>query len=211
MNNAIVLVFLFIPVFLLATAFTRIFIILSFLKKGLGDIGVPSGQILFGLSLLFSFIVMREPLQEIYTKSFIPYSEGKKKGSEFLEESERPLRTFMAAQVSSADLDFVKKYTQSPNAQNENIKDLGVESQTPFLTLLGAFTLSELKKGLLMGFLLWIPFLIIDLLVSTFISTMGLASFSSSLVSLPLKILLFLAIDGWKLLFGGIAESYWVR
>lgn len=201
MGNSLVLIFFLIPVFLLATSFTRIFIVLSFLKKGLGDIGLPSGQILFGLSLLFSFIVMREPLGEIYSNSFIPYSEGKKSAGELLKESEQPLRLFMAEQVASTDLDFVKKYAHVKND----------ETQTPFTVLLGAFTLSELKKGLLMGFLLWIPFLIIDLVISTFISTVGIHTLSTPLISLPLKILLFLAVDGWKLIFGSIAESYWVR
>jgi flagellar biosynthetic protein FliP len=201
MGNSILLIFFLIPLFLLATSFTRIFIILSFLKRGLGDIGLPSGQILFGLALLFSIIVMREPLNEIYTRSFIPYTEGKKSVSDVLKESEVPLRVFMAEQVSTSDLDFVKKYS--------HVK--AEETQAPFTVLLGAFTLSELKKGLLMGFLLWIPFLIVDLVVSTFIAAVGIHSLSTALIALPLKILLFLAVDGWKLIFGSIAESYWVR
>jgi flagellar biosynthetic protein FliP len=82
---------------------------------------------------------------------------------------------------------------------------------TPFLVLLGAFSLSELKKGLYLGFVIWVPFLIIDLLSSLLISTLSLHSLNVQIVSIPLKVLLFLALDGWKLLFGTIAESYWVR
>ena len=199
--GVLILLFLF-PLLLLATSFTRIFIILSFIRKGLGEIGLPSGQILFGLALLFSFLVMREPMQMIYSESVLPFVDGKKTGSAVLRDSEIPLRTFMATQVSKTDLDFVKGYTQV---------SLSAGTETPFMVLLGAFALSELKKGLFLGFIIWIPFLIIDLLSSIFVSTVGLHSLNSMMISLPLKLLLFLAIDGWHLLFGTIAESYLVR
>lgn len=200
--NLGVIAFLFLfPLFLLATSFTRIFIVLSFIRKGLGEIVIPSGQIMFGLSLLFSFLIMNEPLQKIYDQTVVPFVEGKKNPAQALRESEVPLREFMTPQVSKSDLDFVQQYTKESSAKN----------QTSFIVLLGAFSLSELKKGLFLGFILWVPFLIIDLLSSMIISALSLHSLNVHIVSIPLKILLFLALDGWKLLFGTIAESYWVR
>jgi flagellar biosynthetic protein FliP len=200
--GVLALLFLF-PIFLLATSFTRIYIVLSFIRKGLGEIALPSGQIMFGLALLFSFLVMNEPLQKIYDQSIVPFIEGKKTQAQAFKESEVPLREFMSTQVSKSDLDFVKQYTREPLVKNQN--------QTSFIVLLGAFSLSELKKGLYLGFILWVPFLIIDLLSSLILSTLSFHSLNMQIVSIPLKILLFLALDGWKLLFGTIAESYWVR
>lgn len=199
MNNSVLLLIIAFPLLLLATSFTRIFIILTFIKKGLGEVGLPSGQIVFGLSLLFSILIMREPMQKIYDVSVIPYLDGKKSAAQVIKDSEDPLRSFMAVQVSKSDLDFVSKYDQ------------GKKQETSFITLLGAFALGELKKGLFIGFLIWIPFLIIDLLTSVFTTTAGLHHLNPTLIALPLKVLLFLALDGWKLLFGTIAESYWVR
>jgi flagellar biosynthetic protein FliP len=203
MNIGVVLLIIIFPLLLLATSFTRVFIILSFIKKGLGEVGLPSGQILFGLSLLFSIMIMREPFQKIYDNSVIPYLDGKKPAGQALREAEGPLRAFMSVQVSKSDLEFVNKYNQD--------KTPTAEKGDSFITLLGAFSLSELKKGLFIGFLIWIPFLIIDLFTSVFTTTAGLHHLNPSLISLPLKVLLFLALDGWKLLFGTIAESYWVR
>ncbi|MEZ4814834.1 MAG: flagellar type III secretion system pore protein FliP [Bdellovibrionota bacterium] len=199
MNTSVVLLIIAFPLLLLATSFTRVFIILSFIKKGLGEVGLPSGQIVFGLSLLFSILIMRDPFQKIYDLSVLPYLDGKKTASQALKEAELPLRSFMAVQVSQSDLEFVSKYNQQTKVEGS------------FITLLGAFALSELKKGLFIGFLIWIPFLIIDLFTSVFTTTAGLHHLNPALVSLPLKVLLFLALDGWKLLFGTIAESYWVR
>jgi flagellar biosynthetic protein FliP len=203
MNIGVVALLFLFPLFLLATSFTRIFIVLSFIRKGLGEIALPSGQIMFGLALLFSFLVMNDPFQKIYDQSLTPFIEGKKSGAQAIKESEIPLREFMSAQVSKSDLDFVSQYTKTSLRPNSN--------PTPFLVLLGAFSLSELKKGLYLGFVIWVPFLIIDLLSSLLISTLSLHSLNVQIVSIPLKVLLFLALDGWKLLFGTIAESYWVR
>jgi len=203
MNLGVLFFLVLFPLLLLATSFTRIFIILSFMRKGLGEIGVPSGQILFGLALLFSMLIMRDPFQKIYTNSMLPYMDGKISASAMLKGSELPLRVFMSTQVAKSDLDFVNKYSQSTMEENDE--------ETSFVSLLGAFSLSELKKGLFMGFLIWIPFLIIDLVTSVFTTSAGLHHLNPALLSLPLKVLLFLALDGWKLLFGTIAESYWVR
>ena len=202
MNIGVVFLILIFPLLLLATSFTRVFIILSFIRKGLGEIGLPSGQILFGLSLLFSIIIMRDPFQKIYGDSIVPYMDGKKTASVALKEAEMPLRAFMSVQVSQSDLEFVNKYGQSQAKPQE---------EDSFITLLGAFALGELKKGLFLGFLIWIPFLIIDLVASVFTTSAGLHHLNPSLLALPMKVLLFLALDGWKLLFGTIAESYWVR
>lgn len=199
MNTSVILLLIAFPLLLLATSFTRVFIILTFIKKGLGEVGLPSGQIVFGLSLLFSIMIMRDPFQKIYDGSILPFLDGKKTASQVLKDSEAPLRAFMVVQVSQSDLDFVSKYNQSAKKEDS------------FITLLGAFALSELKKGLFIGFLIWIPFLIIDLFTSVFTTTAGLQHLNPALLALPLKVLLFLALDGWKLLFGTIAESYWVR
>lgn len=199
MNSGVLVLFLAFPLLLLATSFTRVYIILTFIKKGLGEVGLPSGQIVFGLSILFSMMIMRDPFHKIYEGSMLPYLDGKKTASQLIKDSELPLREFMSQQVSAADLVFVEKY---------NVK--GKEGNS-FITLLGAFALSELKKGLFIGFLIWIPFLIIDLFTSVFTTTAGLGHVNPALLALPLKVLLFLALDGWKLLFGTIAESYWVR
>jgi flagellar biosynthetic protein FliP len=177
MNNSVILLIIAFPLLLLATSFTRVFIILSFIKKGLGEVGLPSGQIVFGLSLLFSILIMREPLQKIYDVSVIPYLDGKKTAGQAIKETEEPLRSFMAVQVSKSDLDFVSKYNQTEKKDGS------------FITLLGAFALGELKKGLFIGFLIWIPFLIIDLLTSVFTTTAGLNHLNPALLALPLKVI----------------------
>ena len=203
MNIGVLALFFLFPLLLLATSFTRIFIVLSFIRKGLGEIALPSGHIMFGLALLFSFLVMNEPFQKIYEHILIPYVEGKKTSIQAFKEAEIPLKEFMSTQVTKSDLEFVNQYTKSTSQINKN--------SSSFIVLLGAFSLSELKKGLYLGFVLWVPFLIIDLLSSLILSTLSLHSFNVQVVTIPLKILLFLALDGWKLLFGTIAESYLVR
>lgn len=203
MNIGIFALLLLFPLFLLATSFTRVFIVLSFLRKGLGEIALPSGQIMFGLALLFSFLIMNEPFQKIYDHALVPFLDGKKTSTQTLKEVEIPLREFMSTQVSKSDLEFVTQYTKTISQDNKRT--------LPFFVLLGAFSLSELKKGLFLGFVLWVPFLIIDLLSSLIIAALSFHSLNVQVVSIPIKILLFLALDGWKLLFGTIAESYWVR
>ena len=124
MNVAVLSFFFLIPLFLLATSFTRIFIVLSFLKKSLGDLGIPSGQILFGLALLFSLLVMREPMTAIYQNSLLPFLDSKISASEFLKKSETPLRSFMSSQVTEADLKFVRSYSKIKDEEKAKLKEI---------------------------------------------------------------------------------------
>jgi flagellar biosynthetic protein FliP len=204
MNLGFIFIILFFPLLLLATSFTRVFIVLTFIKKGLGEVGLPSGQIVFALALLFSLLIMKEPLGVVYSNSIQPMIDGKKTPSQAIKEMEIPLRSFMSVQVSQEDLLFVGRYADPQSQQS-------VDKEIPFLSLLGAFALSELKKGLFLGFLIWIPFLLIDLFASVFVSNVGIGNLNAAMLALPIKIILFIALDGWKLLFGTIAESYLVR
>ena len=185
---------------MMMTAFTRIIIVFSILRQALGLQQTPSNQILLGLALFLTFFVMAPVFKQANEVALTPYLNEQIGFEQALERASEPFRHFMLAQTRRSDLElFVQLSQQPPVAEPEKID---------FATLVPAFVTSELKTAFQIGFLLFIPFLIIDLVVASVLMAMGMMMLSPVIISLPFKIMLFVLIDGWVLLIGNLATSF---
>jgi flagellar biosynthetic protein FliP len=189
------------PALLLAmTAFTRIIIVLSMLRQALGMPTTPSNQVLTGLALFLTFFVMSSTLEQSYKTGIKPYLDGQVAGEVALDRTVQPLKKFMLAQTRESDLQMFSKLSgKAPYATPEDV---------PLTVLIPTFMTSELKTAFQIGFMVFIPFLVIDLVVACVLMSMGMMMLSPSLVSLPFKIMLFVVVDGWTLLIGTLAASF---
>lgn len=191
----------FLPaVVLMMTSFTRIIIVLSFLRTALGTQGTPPNQVLVGLALFLSLFVMSPVLEKIYDEAYLPLSENKISTIEAMDKGMKPLKSFMLKQTRQADLALFVKMSNSP--------PLNDADDVPLKILVPAFATSELKTAFQIGFAVFIPFLIIDMVVSSVLMAMGMMMMSPAIVSLPFKLMLFVLVDGWQLLLGSLAESF---
>src|SRR6202051_1082369 len=189
------------PAILLAmTAFTRIIIVLSILRQALGMPTTPSNQILTGLALFMTFFVMSATVEQSYAKGIKPYIDGQLAGEVAIDRTLQPLKKFMLAQTRENDLQLFAKL--SGKTQFASADDV------PLTVLIPTFMTSELKTAFQIGFMVFIPFLIIDLVVASVLMSMGMMMLSPVLVSLPFKIMLFVVVDGWTLLMGTLASSF---
>lgn len=185
---------------LMMTSFTRIVIVLGLLRQALGTGQTPSNQILIGLSLFLTFFVMSPVLERIYADAAQPYLDGKMEFQPALQAASGPIREFMLGQTREADLmTFAKIADKGPFATPEEI---------PFTVLAAAFVTSELTTAFQIGFLLFIPFIVIDLVISSVLMSMGMMMLSPMLISLPFKLMLFVLVDGWSLVMGTLAASF---
>jgi flagellar biosynthetic protein FliP len=184
------------------TSFTRILIVLALLRQALGTGQIPSTQILIALALFLSFFVMTPTLERVASEAVRPYLDGQMTLAVAVEKAALPAREFMLAQVRTHDLEtFAEIAHRGPFAQPADI---------PFTVLAPAFLTSELKTGFQIGFLVFLPFLIIDLVVASVLMSMGMMMLSPSVISLPFKLMLFVLVDGWTLLIGTLAGSFTV-
>lgn len=191
----------FIPaVLLMMTGFTRIIIVLGLLRQALGTPTSPPNQVLVGLSLFLTFFVMSPVLERVYNEAWVPYSENKIEFNEALALGEKPMRGFMLKQTRETDLALFLKLSG-----REQVK--GPE-EVPFTVLVPAYVTSELKTAFQIGFLVFIPFLIIDMVVASVLMSMGMMMVSPALIALPFKLMLFVLVDGWNLLLGSLAQSF---
>jgi len=189
------------PAILLSmTAFTRIIIVLSILRQALGLAQTPSNQVLTGLALFMTFFVMGTTLDQSYTQGIKPYLDGQLAGEIAVERSLGPIKTFMLAQTRESDLQLFTKL--SGKAQFASAEEV------PLTVLIPTFMTSELKTAFQIGFMIFIPFLVIDLVVASVLMSMGMMMLSPMLISLPFKIMLFVLVDGWTLLMGTLAASF---
>jgi flagellar biosynthetic protein FliP len=189
------------PAILLAmTAFTRIIIVLSILRQALGMPTTPSNQVLTGLALFMTLFVMSTTLNQSYSAGVKPYMDGQLAGEVAIDRTIGPLKKFMLAQTRENDLQLFSKL--SGKAQFASPEDV------PLTVLLPTFLTSELKTAFQIGFMVFIPFVVIDLVVASVLMSMGMMMLSPSLVSLPFKIMLFVVVDGWTLLMGTLASSF---
>jgi flagellar biosynthetic protein FliP len=189
------------PAILLAmTAFTRIIIVLSILRQALGMPTTPSNQVLTGLALFLTFFVMSSTLDQSYANGIKPYLDGQLAGEVAIDRTIAPLKKFMLAQTRETDLALFTKL--SGRAQFASPEDV------PLVVLLPTFMTSELKTAFQIGFMVFIPFLVIDLVVASVLMSMGMMMLSPVLISLPFKIMLFVVVDGWTLLLGTLASSF---
>ena len=184
------------------SSFVRIVVVLSILRQALGTAQTPPNQLLIGIALFLTFFVMHPVLSDIYTYAARPYMDGALGLSEAISAGLEPLRTFMLAQTRETDLDMFVRI-----AGDTTYDDV---SQVPTSIVVPSFIVSELKTAFQIGFLIFVPFLIIDLVVSSVLMSMGMMMLSPMLISLPFKIMLFALVDGWSMLIGTLAASFYV-
>ncbi len=182
------------------TSFTRIIIVLSLLRQAMGTPQAPNSQVLVGLALFLSFFVMSPVINEIYDNAVTPYMEETINDEEALARAKLPIQKFMLAQTRDSDLNMFAQISGDIEYEDP--------SKVPFSTLIPAFVTSELKTAFQIGFLLFIPFIVIDLVVASVLMSMGMMMLSPLVISLPFKIMLFVLIDGWSLVLGTLASSF---
>ncbi len=187
-------------ILLMTTGFTRIVIVLSFVRQAMGTQQAPSNQIVIGLALFLTFFVMAPVFERINDNALQPYLDQQINQEQALEQALEPMRDFMFSQVGEKDLQLLVDISKSPQPENQ--------ADITLLTLIPAFMLSELKRAFQMGFLLFVPFLVIDMIVASVLMAMGMMMLPPIIVSLPFKILLFVLVDGWTLVIGSLVQSF---
>jgi flagellar biosynthetic protein FliP len=187
-------------ILILMTSFTRILIVLSFIRHALGTQQMPPNQVIVGLSLFLTLFVMSPFLSEINQNALQPYLAGKMEQEPAFDAAMAPLRRFMFSQTRDADLNLFLKLSNSPAPKTR--------ADVSSVVLIPAFVISELKTAFQIGFVIYLPFLVIDLVVASVLMAMGMMMLPPVIVSLPFKIMLFVLIDGWGLLIGSIVKSF---
>jgi len=191
----------FIPAALLMmTSFTRIIIVLSLLRHALGTQTSPPNQVLVGLALFLTFFIMSPVLDKIYVDAYQPLSDNRISFVQAVERGALPLRSFMLKQTREADIGLFARLAKLPALESAN--------DIPMRVLIPAFVTSELKTAFQIGFIIFIPFLIIDMVVASVLLSMGMVMMSPVIVSMPFKLMLFVLVDGWHLLMGSLVMSF---
>ena len=186
---------------LMMTGFTRIIIVLSLLRQALGTQSAPPNQVMVGLALFLTFFVMSPVIDKIYVDAYQPLSENRISMQDAMDKGAAPLKEFMMKQTREGDLALFVKMAK--------IEKLETPDQVPLLVLVPAFMTSELKTAFQIGFAIFIPFLIIDMVVASVLMAMGMMMVSPSIVALPFKLMLFVLVDGWQLLLGSLVQSFY--
>jgi flagellar biosynthesis protein FliP len=182
------------------TPFLRIVVVLHFLRQALGTQSTPSNQVLTGLALFLTILLMQPTGAEIYTKAWQPLERGEISSEQAWKEASTPIRTFLLRYTREKDLRLLVEITKSPSPRNSSELDLAV--------IAPAYILSELKAGFQIGAVLFLPFLIIDLVVASLTLAIGMVQLPPALLSAPFKIMLFVLIDGWNLIIGSLVKSF---
>ena len=183
----------------MATAFTRIVIVLALLRTAIGAQGVPPNPVLIGLALFLSFFVMQPVLEQAWTLGVVPMNEGRLSELEGLSAMAEPFRKFMAANVRESDLNLFTELARLPPTAT---------AEAPFRTLMPAFLVTELKRAFEIGFLLFLPFLVIDMVVASILMSLGMMMLPPSVVALPFKLIFFVLVDGWALLSSSLVQGF---
>lgn len=191
----------FIPAFvILMTSFTRIIIVFSILRQALGLQQTPSNQILTGMALFLTMFIMAPVFDRVNTDALQPYLKEQMTAQQAIDKAQVPLKDFMLAQTRQSDLDLFMRLSKRT--------DIAGPDQVPLTILVPAFVTSELKTAFQIGFMIFIPFLIIDMVVASVLMAMGMMMLSPLIISLPFKIMLFVLVDGWALIMGTLASSF---
>jgi flagellar biosynthetic protein FliP len=191
---------------IMTTAFTRIVIVLSFLRQAIGTQNIPPNQVMLGLALFLTFFVMSPTFNQINQQAVQPYLAKKMDFSTALQLGETPLRRFMVAQTYKADLRLFLQMSHTPPPVITDPKHPA--DSLPMQIVIPAFVTSELKTGFIFGFIIYIPFVIIDLVISSLLMSMGMMMLPPTVISLPAKVLVFILADGWHVIIGSLAASY---
>jgi flagellar biosynthetic protein FliP len=184
----------------MVTAFARIIIVLSLLRSALGTQGTPPNSVLIGLALFLTFFVMQPVLEQSWVQGLQPMAEGRIGEMEGLRLAAEPFRTFMAANVRQEDLRLFLDLAKLP--------DPASAEQTPWRALVPAFMVGELRRAFEMGFLLYLPFLVIEMVVASVLMSLGMMMLPPNVVSLPFKLIFFVLVDGWRLVSGSLVQSF---
>ncbi len=187
-------------ILVLMTSFTRIVIVLHFLRQALGTQQMPPSQVIVGLSLFLTFFIMRPVFVKINNTALQPYLKKEITQKQAFENALKPLRRFMLKQTRKKDLALFLSFTHKKRPKNIN--------EVSTFTIIPAFVISELKTAFQMGFLIYVPFLILDMVVASVLLSMGMMMLPPIMVSLPFKIMLFVLADGWNLLVGSLIKSF---
>lgn len=182
------------------TSFTKIFVVLAMTRNALSLPSIPPNQVLAGLALFLSLFIMAPVLTEINDLAVQPYLDGATTFSQALADGAGPLQTFMTAHTREEDLALMTRAAGQPNPQDA--------ASVPLTTLIPAFMISELRAAFIIGFVIFVPFLVIDLVVSAALMSMGMMMLPPVMISLPFKILLFVLVDGWGLIITSLINSY---
>ena len=191
----------FIPAALLMmTSFTRIIIVLSLLRHALKTQTSPPNQVLLGLALFLTFFIMSPVLDSVYSEAYLPLSENRITYLQAIERGAVPLRKFMLKQTREADIALFARMANAPRFQSAD--------DIPMRLLVPAFVTSELKTAFQIGFIIFIPFLIVDMVVASVLMSMGMMMMSPVMIALPFKLMLFVLVDGWHLILGSLVASF---
>ncbi len=188
-------------ILVMMTSFTRLIVVFSFLRHAMGTQQMPPNQLLIGLALFLTFFIMTPVWQSINEKAITPYKEKKISQAQALEEAVKPVRKFMFKQTREKDLALFIQMAQMSRPKNQE--------EIPTTVLLPAFMISELKTAFQIGCILYVPFLIVDMVVSSVLLSMGMMMLPPVMISLPFKVLLFVLVDGWNLLVGSLVKSFY--
>ncbi|RMF94354.1 MAG: flagellar biosynthetic protein FliP [Candidatus Schekmanbacteria bacterium] len=188
-------------ILIMLTGFTRIVIVFHFLRQALGTQQMPPNQVIIGLSLFITFFIMSPYFIQINDEAIQPYLQKKISQEEAIEKATAPLKEFMTKQTRKKDLALFLELSKKKNFKSNN--------DIPFMVLVPSFIISELKTAFQIGFLIYIPFLIIDIVVSSVLLSMGMMMLPPVMISLPFKIVLFVLVDGWYLIVGSLLKSFY--
>ncbi|MCL2046275.1 MAG: flagellar type III secretion system pore protein FliP [Oscillospiraceae bacterium] len=186
-------------IILMLTGFTRILIVLSFLRNSLGMQQTPPNQVIIGLALFLTIFVMNPVLTRVYNEAYVPYTNQQITQEEFIENAMAPTRDFMLAQVMETDLNFFVSLSRSEVQDPESV---------PNSVLIPAFLTSEIKHAFFIGFMIYLPFVVIDMIVASTLMAMGMMMLPPAMISLPFKVLMFVMVDGWQLVIGSMMQSF---
>ena len=187
-------------ILLMTTCFTRIIIVLGFIRQAMGTQNMPPTQVLLGLALFLTFFIMSPTLSKINEQALQPYLADQISQDVALQRGITPLREFMLGQVREEELTLLAEITMK--------EEPVVAEDIPTTTLVPAFMLSELKRAFMMGFMIYIPFLVIDMIVASVLMSMGMMMLPPVIISMPFKLLLFVLVDGWSLVVGSLIKSF---
>lgn len=185
---------------LMMTSFVRIIIVMSILRQALGTPQTPPNQILIGLALFLTIFIMAPVLGQVYDNALVPYLQQEMPFDQALANAQAPIRAFMLAQTRETDIAMFVEISRQTNVLSAD--------QVPFSTLVPAFITSELKSAFTIGFLIYIPFVVIDFVVASVLMSMGMMMVSPMMISMPFKLMLFVLVDGWSLIMGSMAGSF---
>lgn len=190
-------------ILIMVTSFTRILIVLHFVRSALGTQTTPPNQILIGLALFLTFFIMNPVIQEVNTTALKPYTQGEITQEEAIDKGLQPIRTFMFEETDRKDLKLFL------NIAEISADELQKEEDIPTTVLIPAFIISELRAAFIIGFVIYLPFIIIDMVVASTLMSMGMMMLPPTTISMPFKILLFVLADGWNLVIGQVVKTFY--